>query len=191
MIGWRRLELQETLQISEDLEADDGTAQFGITDRFSTRTHFNGFNFGLLYHRQRGCYTLDLLARFGIGTNRQSVSISGSTLLTTDSSQTFDSGIFALPSNIGTYERNRFAVVPEIGVTGGYYWTPNLRFTLGYTFLYWNNVVRPGDQVDLDIDPNLFPPTTATPTASSRPRFRFNEIDYWVQGWSIGAEYRF
>ncbi|WP_197452132.1 BBP7 family outer membrane beta-barrel protein [Rosistilla carotiformis] len=191
LVGWRRLQLSETLGITENLDAADGSGSFDINDQFNTRTHFNGFNFGVLYHRQRGPWSLDLAGKFAIGSNRQSVSIAGSTVITTDTVEQYDSGILAGPSNIGQYERNRFAIVPEIGITGGYNWTPNLRFTLGYTFIYWNNVVRPGDQVDLDLNPSQFPPAIVGANASQRPGFQFNETDYWVQGWSIGAEYRF
>lgn len=191
MAGWRRLELDEMLSITENLDADDGSGSFDINDRFDARTHFNGFNFGILYHRQRGPWSLDLAGKLAIGANRQSVTIAGSTVTTTDTVERFNSGILAGPSNIGHYERNRFAMVPEIGVTGGYNWSRNLRFTLGYTFIYWSNVVRPGDQVDLDLNPSQFPPAVVGANVSARPGFQFNETDYWVQGWSVGAEYRF
>ena len=193
LVGWRRMHLDEDLTIREDLTAANNAGTFDITDSFHTDTHFNGFNFGVLYHRQRGRWSLDMTGRLGIGTNRQIVSIGGQTLITQTGAadQSFNEGIYALSTNSGRFSRNRFAVIPEFGFTTGYNWTSNLRFTLGYTFIYWNNVVRPGDQIDQDLNPNLFPPAIAGANVSSRPTFAFQETDYWVQGWTIGAEYRF
>ena len=48
--------------------------------------------------------------------------------------------------------------MPELGVTLGYQLNPCWRATLGYTFIYWSRVARAGDQIDRDINPDLFPP---------------------------------
>jgi len=57
-------------------------------------------------------------------------------------------GLLALPSNIGTQTRNRFAVIPELGVKVGYQLTDHIRVYAGYNFLYASSVVRPGNQID-------------------------------------------
>ena len=56
--------------------------------------------------------------------------------------------MFAQPTNIGHYSRNVFAVVPEVGLSVGFEVTAWLRLSLGYNFLYWSDVVRPGEQID-------------------------------------------
>jgi hypothetical protein len=38
--------------------------------------------------------------------------------------------------------------VPEAGIDVGYQLTRHLRAKAGYTFIYWTDVVRPGDQID-------------------------------------------
>ena len=48
--------------------------------------------------------------------------------------------------------------MPEIGFTLGYDLTSRLKATVGYTLLYWSNVARPGDQIDLNVDSRQFPP---------------------------------
>jgi hypothetical protein len=58
----------------------------------------------------------------------------------------------------------------------------------GYAFLYLGNVVRPGSQVDLAVNPNLVP-TSATFGAGgipARPAFRFQESDYWAHLFNFG-----
>ena len=84
-------------------------------------------------------------------------------------------------------------MVPELGATLGYQMTRRLRVTAGYSAIYWGSVVRPGDQVDLDVNPLLLPPEQATPVVANgalRPQFQFVETDYWVQGLSFGADFR-
>ena len=119
-----------------------------------------------MWQTSRGQFSLDLLMRMAIGSTHQSVlidgstTISGSSVSTAITSQDATGGLLAQRTNIGEYTRNRFAVVPELGVTLGYAMTPQWRATLGYTFLYWSSVVRPGDQIDRNVNPNLFPPET-------------------------------
>jgi hypothetical protein len=61
----------------------------------------------------------------------------------------------------------------------------------GYTLLYWFDVVRAGDPVDLTVNPNLLPPVTGPAAGPSRPAPRFQTTDLWVQGLSTGLEFRF
>jgi hypothetical protein len=81
-------------------------------------------------------------------------------------------------------------MVPEFGATVGYQLTRRLRATLGYSLIYWGNVVRPGDQIDLDVNPNLLPPENVPFSGALRPQFQFVQTDYWVHGLSYGAEFR-
>ena len=69
-------------------------------------------------------------------------------------------GIYALPNNSGNTTRLRFSAASEIEVGVGYQMFDHVRFTLGYSYLAWTAVVRPGDLIDTRINPNQFPPTT-------------------------------
>ncbi|WP_153558796.1 BBP7 family outer membrane beta-barrel protein [Roseimaritima sediminicola] len=189
LIGYRWLELDDSLSINEALVAGDGT--FNITDRFDARSQFNGVDFGGRYRRTRGWWTLDLMAKLAIGTTRENVTINGTTVTTTaGQSTTARGGLLAQRTNIGTYKRDRFAVVPELGAKVGYQLTERLRATVGYTFIYWSNVVRAGDQISRDLNPNLLPPEADPFSGAERPAFAFRDSDYWVHGISFGGEYR-
>jgi hypothetical protein len=195
-LGWRYLDLSESLAIHENLTSllpapDNG--QFLIRDQFATGNLFNGADLGVLWQGQRGVFSLDLLMRLALGSTHQRVQIAGNTSVrgSSDAGNNFENapgGVFAQRTNIGEYARNRFAVVPELGVTVGCALTPQWRATLGYTFLYWSSVVRPGDQMDRDLNPNLFPPESAPLAGLLRPEFDFVESDLWVQGLSVGLE---
>lgn len=192
-IGYRFWELKESLQMRERLTSQltNDPGSFDIVDRFETRNLFNGAELGVLWQGRRGWWSLDLLMRLGIGNNNQTVTINGNTATTVNNSTTQASGgLLAQRSNIGTYERNQFTMVPELGATFGYQVTPRLRATAGYSLVYIGNVVRPGDQVSLDVNPNLLPPENVPFTGALRPQFNFVETDYLIQGLNFGGEFR-
>ncbi len=195
-VGWRYLNLAEKLRINEDLNSllpspDNG--QFLIEDRFETGNSFNGVDLGLVWKGCQGPYSVDLLMRLALGSNHQDVTIAGATTLrgSGGDSNNFENatgGLLAQRTNIGEYSRNQFAVVPELGVTLGCVISPQWRATIGYTFMYWSSVVRPGDQIDRDVNPNLFPPESNPLAGLERPVFTFSESDLWVNGLSLGLE---
>jgi len=95
-----------------------------------------------------------------------------------------------LDSNSGQYTQNEFTVVPEFAINLGYQVTDHLRFMIGYTGIYWSNVVRPGQHISRDINPNQLPPVATPIVGTNRPGFAFDTTDYWIQGISLGGEYR-
>lgn len=192
-IGYRFWELKESLRIREQLTSQltNEPGSFDIRDRFDTRNLFNGAELGVVWQGRRGWWSMDLLMRLGIGNNNQTVTINGNTAITTNSVTTNHvGGLYAQRTNIGSYERNKFTMVPELGATLGYQMTRRLRMTAGYSLVYIGNVVRPGDQVDLDVNPNLLPPENVPFTGALRPQFNFVETDYWIHGLSFGGEFR-
>jgi len=192
--GYRFLQLTEGVTITEDLQTNpDAAAQgtFDIYDRFRTKNQFNGIDIGYITRRTRGFWSLETGIRLAVGNTRQTVSIAGQSIITeVGGSTTVDNGgLLAQSSNIGTYTQDEFAVVPELDLKIGYQMTKQCKLTLGYTAIYWSNVVRPGDQMDLDVHPDLLPPSP-TFTQGTHPTFAFDTTDYWVQGLSFGGEYR-
>lgn len=206
--GVRWVELNEGLRINEDLEVVEsetpgfpdpvgiGTT-FVLNDNFVTSNEFFGGEIGFSLDWERRRWSLELLSRLAIGNTRQQVDISGDTTETFEGdTRTKAGGLLSQDSNIGRYERNEFSVIPEIGITGGYLITDQLRFTLGYTLLYWSRVARPGDQIDLTVNPDKvgFPPVPLPPDYSpdvpARPAFAFRDTDIWAHGLNAGLDYR-
>ena len=178
MIGYRGLDLEEGVSVTENLTSTDqnNPGTFNILDRFETRNQFNGFDLGWTYRETRGFWTFESLLRMAIGSTRQTVRINGSTTITDPAANpataSFTGGLLTQPSNIGTYRQDEFSIVPEFGAKVGYQLTDHLKATLGYTFIYWSNVVRPGDQISLDVNPNQLPPRDTTLVGIARPRLR-------------------
>jgi hypothetical protein len=143
--------------------------------------------FATQWHRNR--WSLDTLLKLGIGQTRTRVIIDGwTTVVANGTTAGYSGGQLALPSNMGTFNSHQFSMIPEIGFTVGYDLTSRLKATAGYTLMYWSNVARPGDQIDLNVDPAQFPPPTAT---GARPAFALHASDFWAQGLNLGLDFHF
>jgi len=196
IVGYRYLRLHDRLSITEDLTAigpgqvPAGT-RFNILDRFNTTNNFNGGQVGLIGEVRRNSFYLEGLVKVALGCTHQGLDIQGATLQSVPglAPTVGAGGLLALPTNIGSYSRNRFSVVPELGVHAGYQLSDNLRAFVGYTFLYWNNVARAGGQVDVVVNPTQLPPGTLV--GPRRPAAIFNDSDFWAQGFDFGVEFRF
>lgn len=192
LLGYRFLRLDESLQIREQLTSqltsEPGT--FDITDRFATRNTFHGAEIGLSRTESYRCWTLDMLLKVAFGGVRESVSINGDTIINDGTGpQAFTGGLLAQQTNIGEYSRDRFALIPEVGVTIGYQLTPCWQANFGYSLIYWDRTVRAGDQIDRTVNPNLLPPVVDPLSGPLRPAFAFQENSFWAQGMSFGMTY--
>ena len=195
LAGYRYFSLAEGLNINTNTTSIDpqspvpvGTT-FSIFDSFSTRNNFNGGQLGLNAQMINGCWTVDLLAKLAIGSTTQHVAINGGTTVTVPEVAPVNNtgGILALGSNIGSYQRSMFSVLPEFSGNLRYQMTPLWRLNLGYTLMLLTNVARPGDQIDTNLDPNQFPPSLG----GSQPTFTFHDTSLWLQGINFGIECNF
>lgn len=201
LAGWRYNRLDDSLLIQDSKTSLDAASGFAVGtnlqefDLFKTQNQFNGPEIGIITEMQRQRWTLELSMKLALGNNNTRVSIAGQTTTSVPVSggsplvSTRPSGLLAQPSNIGVYESNELAVVPELGVTLGCQLTRRLRATAGYTFTYWDNVARPGDQVDQNL--NLTQLTSNGLSGAAVPKFVRVESDFWAQGLNLGLDYRF
>jgi Putative beta barrel porin-7 (BBP7) len=199
--GFRWLRLHETYTVttSSPFIPPFPTDIWNTTDKFDAFNNFYGAQLGVRARYDWGRWFANGALKFGMGAMVQTVNISGS-LETNDftgfgPTETFPGGYFALPSNIGHHTRTVFAVVPEVGLNVGYQITSWASVFVGYTFLYTNNVVRPGNQMNRNINPTQSvsyvgePPVT--PQGPAQPSFQFNSSDFWAQGITVGLSFRF
>jgi hypothetical protein len=200
LLGYRGLGLDESLDITETVLtnplstlAPAGTTTNVLSDHFAVQNRFYGAQVGLdSYWALGGRWSMGLWTKFAMGTTQQLVTISGSTITNVQGpTQVLPGGLLAQPTNSGRFSRDAFTVVPEVGVNLGYQITNNLRATLGYNFLYWSDVARPGDQVDLAVNPNqLRVPRPSPLTGPPSPALSFHSSGFWAQGLTAGIELR-
>lgn len=195
-LGFRYLNLGEGLHIDEADQVSPASPQLAgegvlVSDRFDTQNNFFGGQLGARADfRWKRC-SLNLLAKIALGESYETVTIRGSTQI--GSQPAISDGFLALSSNSGRYQHSAFAVVPEVNASIAFQITENLRAFAGYSFLYWSQVARPGDQVDLGLNENLVP-TSMTFGAGgglARPAFALHTTDFWAHGINLGLEFRF
>jgi hypothetical protein len=204
--GYRYLRLREGLSITEQgvntPPLMPGEEQFFLlNDSFQTKNEFHGGQLGLAWEGNRGRWSLGLRSTVALGVTHETLDINGNTMFVfPDGSVTSQRGaLLALPSNIGHYTRDRFAVVPEVGATVGFQLTDWLKLTVGYNFLYWSSVVRPGEQIDRGLNVNQIPgfagpppaPGFGNPPVRQGPIATFRDTSYWAQGLTFGLEFRY
>jgi hypothetical protein len=194
ILGYRFLRLDDRVAIVDNSVSLDAQnpGSFIVNDSFDTENKFHGVDVGSTISFCKGCFSVELLSKIALGNSHAITTINGSTVITQNNqAQTFQGGLLAQRTNIGVFEDDQFAVVPELGATLGYQINPCWRATVGYTFIYWSQVARAGDQIDLRVNPNLIPPEGPPPvTTNLFPQFNWVYSDYWAQGLNLGIEAR-
>jgi hypothetical protein len=193
IVGYRNVRLEDSLTFRENLTAlvpPGGIVN--LRESFETENQFQGIELGFVREVPLGRWWFETTSRVAVGNNSQRVKIAGSTrLVEAGVAETFPGGLYAQRTNIGTFERDRFTVVPELGATLGFHLGPRMSLTAGYTFVYISNVVRAGDQIDTDINPGLLPVEVNPLNGPLRPRFLFRETDFYAHGITVGGDFRF
>lgn len=201
LLGWRFNRLDETLVVSDTKTVLSG--ETGLTvgtvlseyDRFSTRNYFNGVQIGLITEVCRCRWWFETRTTLGLGNNRSIVNIDGQATAVVpvpdmpDEVIVTPAGLLAQGTNIGRYQNDEFAVVPQLGVAVGYEIVCGLWATVGYNFMYWSRVARPGEQIDTEVNLSQLSPGGLVGLA--RPKFTDAITDYWAQGLTVGLAYRF
>jgi hypothetical protein len=193
--GYRHVRLTDSVQIGETLLALDDVDGFvagdliGRFDTFRSVNHFHGAELGIESRMLRGNFVVVGLAKGAIGASHKSLTIAGQTLIDDGVAVTaFEGGVLALPSNIGRYSTQDFGAMGEIGVSME--WQPwnQMRLTLGYSWLYWSDVLRAPEQIDTRIDRDQLAPNAAP---GARPAVNLQETSFWAHGLTGGIRIDF
>jgi hypothetical protein len=209
LLGFRYAALNEDLEISNTTTSLSATGLTGfngnlvgppnsisIFDRFQTRNEFYGGQVGLRSEFHFNRVYVDLRTDLAVGNAYELVNIAGSTTLTgvNGAVATLPAGLLAVSSNSGRSSLNHFSFIPDAQIKIGCQLTGHLGLFLGYNFMYWYDVLRPGDQIDRTVNPSLVPSNIAfgTPAAGLlRPGVPLDRTDFWAQGLNFGVELRF
>lgn len=201
--GFRYLQLDEGIGITESSAVNPalpaGAPLFGgstisIADQFDTHNYFYGPQVGA---KAEFCWRrlfVDVLGTVALGDSHEVVDIHGTTAIASPTGTTVvPAGFLASGSNSGDFSRDRFAVVPEVGINVGCQICKNLRAFVGYSFIYWSSVVRPGDQIDTGLSGTQIPTDTrySPGTGPASPAVVLKSTDFWAQGVSFGLEFRY
>jgi hypothetical protein len=205
-LGLRYMDLDENLNIFQNstallggLVGNNGNF-FGqptnafIVDQFRTRNQFMGGQIGGQMKFEGPKLFCQLRGSFGVGYTHQDVTAFGSSTLTfaDGTVNNVPGGLLVQPTNGGHFTHDKVSVLPEGEVTLGWHICCWADFLVGYNFLYWSNVVRPGDVVDRTINPTQLPTSVQGTGLVGAPRpAMFHDSDFWAQGLSLGLEIHF
>jgi len=200
--GFRYLDLAERLDITDFSTSPVAPATTGLAgpapavpgtfrDFFSTHNQYYAGQMGIKTEARFDRFFLDCTVKVGLGDSLQSIVINGTT---TGLPPVSSGGVFTQGTNIGRFTRTQFVVAPEAKVQAGIDFTRNIRAFAGYEFLYLTKVIRPGYQLDHQVDLTQAPyfggagPITA---GSTNPAQMFNSTNFWAQGVSAGIQISF
>ena len=202
LFGYRMLSMSEELSIAEQstrlnpianpnpANPSQSIVHGTAFDRFQTKNVFNGGQIGTAMGFTHGRWTLDMRTLVAIGATSSIVDISGGQSNTLNNGTTVSTpgGLLALNSNSGRFYHQQFSIVPEVTFNLGYNLSEHCRLFVGYNFLYWTHVLRPGDQVDTGLDANRIPnfPASVNTLSSARPTVPMTQRDFFAQGINFG-----
>lgn len=199
--GWRSAYLSDDLTIQDSrtaLSTDGGLvvgAMVDQYDRFASTNRFNGWTIGLDTIMRRERWSLQVLSKIGLGNTRSKVTIDGLTTSTTPIAggapvaTTTSGGLLAQPTNIGVFQKDTFSAMPELTLALGYQLTPRWRAHMGYSIIYWTNVARAAEQIDMSVNPSQF--NGGALVGPARPEFVWRTDNFWTQGLNFGLDYRY
>jgi hypothetical protein len=208
LIGYRYLTLDDKFAMESTTTAANqlvsqavlnGQQVNSIFDSINTSTRFNGADFGLRWHWYCDRLMAVTTVRIAFGASDENASLTGSTSSLSfptlanpnGVATTTPGGFLARPSNPGSSTED-FAVVAQGDLKLAYQVCDWMRFTVGYTVLYWSDVVRTGAQVNTNLNrfevPALSPPTGQAPLP---PLAQIHCTDFWAHGINVGLEFRY
>lgn len=202
LAGFRYMDLDEYLELYQQTSGI-GQQQFtvagvptagpiNIVDRFRTRNQFWGFEIGARGDVTMKCVTFGVTSKIAIGNVHQTLDIAGQT--TAAGAPTTQGGLLALSSNIGNTPRiNRFGVLTDLSAEVGLQLTEGSRLFIAYDFIYLNDVIRPGSQIDSVINPRFVPASASFNTLSgpASPLRTGRHDDFFVHGVRIGYQIQY
>lgn len=197
LFGYRYMRYDEALTITQNVQPTGGVFVAGTNiesvDNFITHNVFNGADMGMRGQITDGPWALDLLAKVAVGVTEHTVNINGSQTTTVPGAApvTSEGGLLALSSNIGHHLAYDYTAIPEFGVGLAWQIRPYMRVDVGYSAMWWFNVARPGQQVDLNVNPGLIPPATGVGTSSASPMVTNQRTDLWLQALHVGFEFKY
>lgn len=179
-----------------------GTPTIGVDDLFETTNQFHGGQVGLSSELRWGRCVMAMSSKLAIGNMHQELEISGFSTLSPGLASpstgvavpsVVKGGLLATDGNIGRFQRDDFAVIPELNLSLGYALSPGITLFGGYNFLYLSEVLRPGSQITTNVNPSVVPtsydygrlggiPGHTVPMATE---------EFWVHGLNFGIQLRF
>jgi hypothetical protein len=205
LVGFRYLNLRETLAIAQTSTLLPGgslgfegssvlaPATISVSDNFTTRNEFYGGQVGaqVEFRPWKKVLFVLLSGKVAFGDTHEVLNSTGQSSLsgTGGPTQTVPGGLLAAGSTSGRSGHDQFSVVPEGLVAAGIDIAHNVRLYAGYSYLFWDDVLRPGNQINRIQNPSAVPTslTFGAGLGTPVPPSSANRSDFWAQGLTVGV----
>lgn len=190
--GFRFMNINENLRLNDAIyntPSLPANSVLNIQDQFSTKNNFYGFQVGSRTHLLYEKIDFEGLAEIALGINYQRLNINGETNIN-NTTVIQPIGLFAEPSNIGTFKRNQFTFLPELELKLGYHINQYIQPFFTYNVIYINHILRASNEIDRQINLSQNPLIGGTGVLSGKaaPVRQFNDTSMWMQGVSLGIQ---
>ncbi|TWU34391.1 BBP7 family outer membrane beta-barrel protein [Novipirellula artificiosorum] len=156
---------------------------YDFTDAYELENRFDGGQIGFEMSKTRGRWTARSLTKVHLGNMSQSAKVQGTSTFGTPFPATTGVG-GALPFDSYVDEdRDVFTFIPEANFKLSYQFRPNVALSVGYSFMYFDNVAQVGDV----INPIYDGPSLGDPAQFGGQPFKFDDSSLWVQGIDLGV----
>jgi Putative beta barrel porin-7 (BBP7) len=139
-------------------------------------------------------FSMGVMGKVAFGVTEQRYKTEGETIWSSAGfgRQFASGGVLVQPNNQVHRTRWKFGWVPEINANIGVELLEHLRFTVGYSILWWNKVVRVGTQIDRDVNSGQIPrdPSFYTPAVQA-PDDHLKEQGFWMRSVNFGVCFDF
>lgn len=181
--GYSHFQIDDSLRISSTTVTNATARTRTYNDFFDTENRFHGGQLGFEMVMNRGRWMARSLTKVHLGNMEQTVRIAGSATDQTPpaAAASTSGGLFTL-ENQGTATNDVFAFAPEANFKLAYRFRRNVLLSVGYSFIYWDNVALTGDVVNRIVDGAALNSTVANPAAPSD-----EDSSLWVQGVDLGV----
>ena len=194
LLGYRYMRLSDNLEVDDQINAIAALNNLpaGSTllqsDQFHASNTFHGIDLGMTGEMSRGPWSIWSTAKVAVGFNDSSVDIFGADNL---NGVITPGGVLAQPTNIGHYTHTLSSAVPELDLKLGYSFSPTVKVFVGYSFLYWYHVLRAANQVNPAVDSAFLTNGVPTATRPIQPLPVLEDRSIWMQGVTVGFEWRY
>jgi hypothetical protein len=182
LAGLRFLQMRDRVDLtSTGHPLANPSTLFGLTDHFRVEDDFYGGQLGLRGECVGGPWRLSLTGEVAPGAGVATVRAFGDRMFQTPLEKVVSPyGLAVQPSNAGRFTHVDFGVVSQLRLNLEYRVTQHVSVFTGYTFLWWANALRAGDQIDLVVN--------RSPNGPARPALPYHTDDFWAQGLNAGLE---
>ncbi len=188
LAGFRFFQMRDRFhETATSRSIPDGGAQlWGLEDNIRTGNAYYGGQVGFTGEVTFGRFFVQARGTIGLGGDDERVRTFGGKLYQTPTLRiTTPTGLFVQQSNTGSLSRGNFDGAGEADINVGYQLTSWARLVMGYTFLYWADPLRAGDQIETVVNHGQ-----ATHPTPAMPTIPFKGDALWAQGLNAGVELR-